>query len=50
MTADIAVNDGRIVEVGRDNGAAHERIDAAGVWLTPGCVKARLAALLRAGR
>ena len=30
--------DGRIVEVGRITGAAHERIDAAGAWLTPGFV------------
>ncbi len=38
VTADVAVKDGRIVEVGRVNGAAHQRIDAAGAWLTPGFV------------
>ena len=32
------MQDGRIVEVGRITGAAHERIDAAGAWLTPGFV------------
>src|SRR5512137_529065 len=37
-TADVAVKDGRIVEVGRITGAARERIDAAGAWLTPGFV------------
>jgi len=38
VTADVAVKDGRIVEVGRITGAAHERVDAAGAWLTPGFV------------
>jgi hypothetical protein len=37
-TADVAVKDGRIVEVGRITDAARERIDAAGAWLTPGFV------------
>ena len=37
-SADVGVKDGRIVEVGRISGAAHERIDAAGAWLTPGFV------------
>jgi N-acyl-D-aspartate/D-glutamate deacylase len=37
-TADVGVKDGRIVEVGRITGAASERIDAAGAWLTPGFV------------
>jgi N-acyl-D-aspartate/D-glutamate deacylase len=38
VTADVAVKDGRIVEMGRITGAAHERVDAAGAWLTPGFV------------
>jgi N-acyl-D-aspartate/D-glutamate deacylase len=38
LTADVAVQNGRIVEVGRITGAARERIDAAGAWLTPGFV------------
>jgi N-acyl-D-aspartate/D-glutamate deacylase len=37
-TADVAIRDGRIVEVGAVSAAAHERIDAAGAWLTPGFV------------
>jgi len=37
-TADVAVRDGLIVEVGRSSAAAHERIDAAGAWLMPGFV------------
>ncbi len=37
-SADVGVKDGRIVEVGRITSAAHERIDAAGAWLTPGFV------------
>lgn len=36
--ADVGVKDGRIVELGRITGAAAERIDAAGAWLTPGFV------------
>jgi len=38
VTADVAVKDGKIVEVGRITEAAHQRIDAAGAWLTPGFV------------
>ena len=38
LTADVAVQNGRIVEVGRITGTARERIDAAGAWLTPGFV------------
>jgi N-acyl-D-aspartate/D-glutamate deacylase len=41
FTADVAVQDGRIVEVrreGRITAAARERIDAAGAWVTPGFV------------
>jgi N-acyl-D-aspartate/D-glutamate deacylase len=37
-TADVGVKDGRIVEVGRITGAAHERIAADGAWLMPGFV------------
>jgi N-acyl-D-aspartate/D-glutamate deacylase len=36
--ADVAVKDGRIVEVGRIGGAAKERIAADGAWLMPGFV------------
>ena len=38
FTADVAVQDGRIAEVGRVTGAAKERIAAQGAWLTPGFV------------
>jgi N-acyl-D-aspartate/D-glutamate deacylase len=38
FTADVAVQDGRIAEVGRITAAAKERIDAQGAWLTPGFV------------
>ena len=41
FTADVAVQDGRIVEVdkrGRIAGAAKERVAAHGAWLTPGFV------------
>jgi N-acyl-D-aspartate/D-glutamate deacylase len=38
VTADVAVKDGHVVEVGRVTDGAHERIDAAGAWLTPGFV------------
>ncbi|MCW5633186.1 MAG: amidohydrolase family protein [Rubrivivax sp.] len=41
FTADVAVQGGRIVEVNRDGritGAARERVDAAGAWVTPGFV------------
>lgn len=38
FTADVAVHDGRIAEVGRITAAAHERIAADGAWLTPGFV------------
>jgi N-acyl-D-aspartate/D-glutamate deacylase len=37
-TADVGIAAGRIVEVGRISGAARERIDAAGAWVTPGFV------------
>jgi N-acyl-D-aspartate/D-glutamate deacylase len=38
-TADVAVAQGRIAEIGRLRGAAaQERIDAAGAWLTPGFI------------
>ena len=35
-TADIAVSDGKIAEVGRVDGMAHRTIDADGAWVTPG--------------
>ena len=38
LTADVAVKDGRIVEVGRVTGAAKERVDAHGAWVTPGFI------------
>ncbi len=38
FTADVAVQAGRIVEVGRVTAAARERIGAHGAWLTPGFV------------
>ena len=38
FTADVGVQDGRIVEVGRITAAARERIDASGAWVTPGFV------------
>ena len=38
FTADIAICDGRIVEVGRVTGAARETIDADGLLVTPGWV------------
>ncbi len=38
FTADVGVRDGRIAEVGRITGAARERIDARGAWVTPGFV------------
>ena len=37
-TADVAVQDGLIREVGRVTGPARERIDAGGAWLTPGFI------------
>ena len=37
-TADVAVRDGRIAEVGRVGGAARETVDAAGLALMPGIV------------
>ncbi|MFN7272697.1 MAG: amidohydrolase family protein, partial [Gammaproteobacteria bacterium] len=37
-TADVGVEGGLIREVGRVSGAARERIDARGAWLTPGFV------------
>ena len=36
--ADVGIRDGRIVEVGRITGAARERVDADGAWVTPGFV------------
>ena len=38
VAADVGVQDGRIVEVGRIGGAARERVAADGAWLTPGFV------------
>jgi N-acyl-D-aspartate/D-glutamate deacylase len=38
FTADVAVQGGRIAEVGRITGAARERITAHGAWLMPGFV------------
>ena len=38
FTADVAVQGGRIVEVGHITGAAHQRVPAHGAWLTPGFV------------
>ena len=38
FAADVGVQDGRIVEVGRITAAARERIDGRGAWLTPGFV------------
>jgi N-acyl-D-aspartate/D-glutamate deacylase len=38
FTADVGVRGGRIVEVGRITGAARERVDARGAWVTPGFV------------
>jgi N-acyl-D-aspartate/D-glutamate deacylase len=37
-TADVGIRDGVIVEVGRVTGAARERIDATGAWVTPGFI------------
>ena len=37
-TADVAVSQGRIAEVGRVSGPARQRIRADGAWLTPGFV------------
>ena len=36
--ADVGIADGRIAEVGRVTQAAHEVVDAAGAWVTPGFV------------
>ena len=38
FTADVAVTDGRIVEIGSITAAARERVRADGAWLTPGFV------------
>jgi N-acyl-D-aspartate/D-glutamate deacylase len=38
FTADVAVQDGRITQIGRVTAAARERIAAHGAWLTPGFV------------
>jgi N-acyl-D-aspartate/D-glutamate deacylase len=40
FTGDVAITDGRIVEVGRVDGAAHRTIDADGALVTPGWVDA----------
>ena len=37
-TADVGVQDGRVVEIGRITAAAQQRIPAQGAWLTPGFV------------
>ena len=37
-SADVAIKDGLIVEVGTVSGAAHEEIDAAGAIVTPGFI------------
>ena len=38
FTADVALQDGRIAEIGRVTAAARETIDGRGAWLTPGFV------------
>jgi len=38
LVQDVAVRDGRIVEVGQISGAARETVDATGCWVTPGFV------------
>ncbi len=38
VTADVAVKDGRIVEIGRITSAAKEKVGADGAWLVPGFV------------
>jgi N-acyl-D-aspartate/D-glutamate deacylase len=38
FTADVGLRGGRIAEIGRVTGAAQERIDGHGAWLTPGFV------------
>ena len=38
FTADVGIQDGRIAQVGRISSAAHETLDAAGAWLTPGFI------------
>ena len=38
VTADVGVRDGRIAEVGRLGGAAHETVQAEGAWLVPGFI------------
>lgn len=38
LTADVGVRDGRIAEVGRLGGAAHETVQAEGAWLVPGFI------------
>jgi N-acyl-D-aspartate/D-glutamate deacylase len=38
LTADIGIEGGRIVEIGRVTAAARERVDAGGAWVTPGFV------------
>ena len=37
-TADVAITDGTIREVGRVGGRAQKRLSAQGAWLTPGFV------------
>ncbi|MDP3826432.1 MAG: amidohydrolase family protein, partial [Polaromonas sp.] len=38
FVADIGVQDGRIVEIGRITAAARETVDASGAWVMPGFV------------
>src|ERR1700712_4889416 len=38
VTADVAVRDGRIAEVGRVTGGARRKVDANGLTLTPGII------------
>jgi len=38
FTGDVAIQDGRIVEVGRVSGAARETVDASGLLVTPGWI------------
>ena len=38
FSADIGIQDGRIVAVGSIDEAARERVDARGAWVTPGFI------------
>src|SRR6187399_2793009 len=38
FVADVGIVGGKIVEIGRITGAARERIDAGGAWVTPGFI------------